>query len=83
MVGANFAFLKSRVEFSVTYTDKTNRDFPNNLNTSLATGQSTLYTNLGEVEFKGVDVTFNVKPLWGKNFKWDINATMPTLSLIK
>ncbi len=73
--GANFAFLKSRIGFSVTYTDKTNRGFPNNLNTSLATGQATLFTNLGEIEFKGVDVTFNLKPLWGKNFKWDINAT--------
>ncbi len=75
VAGVNFAFLKSRVGFTVTYTDKVNKDFPNNLNTSLATGQSTLFTNLGEINFKGVDVTLNLKPLWGKNFKWEINST--------
>jgi TonB-linked SusC/RagA family outer membrane protein len=75
VVGASFAFLKSRVGFTVTYTDKINKDFPNNLPTTLASGQASLLTNIGEIDFTGLDVTFNVKPIWGKNFKWELNAT--------
>ena len=75
VVGASFFFLKSRVGFTVAYTDKINKEFPNPLPTTLASGQSTLLTNVGEINFSGLDVTFNVKPIWSKNFKWELNAT--------
>ncbi len=75
VVGASFAFLKSRVGFTVAYTDKLNNGFPTNVVPGQGSGVNTVLTNAGEIEFKGVDVTFNVKPIWGKNFKWELNAT--------
>jgi TonB-linked SusC/RagA family outer membrane protein len=77
-VGADFSFLKNRVGFSVTYTDRINRDFPTNIAFSQASGQSLLLTNAGEIDFSGIDYTLNIKPVWSKNFKWEINATYAT-----
>ncbi len=77
-LGADFSFFKSRLGFSVTYTDRINKDFPTNIVFSQSSGQSTLLTNAGEIDFKGIDYTLNVKPVWSKNFKWEINATYAT-----
>ncbi|MGG9960697.1 SusC/RagA family TonB-linked outer membrane protein [Ferruginibacter sp. SUN106] len=73
--GADFSFLKNRVGFSVTYTERISKDFPTNVVFSQAYGYPTLLTNAGEIDFKGLDLTFNVKPVWSKNIKWEINAT--------
>ena len=75
VVGASFAFLKSRVGFTVTYTDKVDKGFPTTIVPGQGSGVNTVLTNAGEIEFTGLDVTFNVKPIWGKNFKWELNAT--------
>ena len=75
-LGANFEFFKaSRLGFSVTYTEMVNKDFPINLNYSLASGTSSLLTNAGEIDSKNIDFTLNIKPIWSKNFKWEINST--------
>ena len=76
--GADFSFFKNRVGFSVTYTQRTNKNFPTSIIYSPSTGQNSLLTNAGEIDFKGMDYTFNVKPLWGKSFKWEVNATFAT-----
>lgn len=75
IVGADFSFLKNRVGFSVTYTDRINKNFPTNIPTPLTSGVSSLLTNAGEIDYTGMDYTFNVKPVWSKNFKWELNAT--------
>ena len=78
-VGADFSFFKgARVGFSVTYTERVNKDFPTNTVFSLASGTSQLLTNAGEIDFKGIDYTLNLKPVWSKNLKWEINATYST-----
>ncbi len=74
-VGIDLSFLKSRFGVSVTYTERVNKDFPTNAVFSLASGTSSLLTNLGEIDFKGIDYQVNIKPVWSKNFKWEINAT--------
>ena len=74
-VGADLSFLKSRIGFSVTYTERVNKKFPLPVVFSLASGTSSLLTNAGEINFKGVDYTFKVKPVWSKNLKWELNAT--------
>lgn len=74
-VGGNFEFFKgSRVGFSVTYTEFVNKGFPQNLNSTLASLSSSLLTNFGEIDSKTIDYTLNLKPVWSKNFKWEINA---------
>jgi len=74
-VGADFSFFKNRVGFGVTYTERINKDFPTFIPLPPGSGYSQKLTNAGEINYKGWDVTFNVKPFWMKNFKWEINAT--------
>ncbi len=75
-IGGNLEFFKgSRIGLSVTYTEMVNKNFPINLNYSLSSGTSSLLTNAGEIDSKSIDYTLNLKPLWGRNFKWEINAT--------
>ena len=76
--GADFSFFRSRVGFSITYTERINKDFPTRVVSTLTSGTSSLLTNAGEINFKGMDYTLNLKPLWGKKFKWEINATYAT-----
>ncbi len=81
--GVDFSFFKNRVGFSITYTERINKDFPTNITFSPSTGQNTLLTNAGEIDFKGYDYTFNVKPFWGKAFKWELNATFATANSVE
>ncbi len=74
-VGIDLSFLKNRVGISVTYTGRYNKDFPSNAVYSLTSGTSALLTNIGEIDFKGLDYTLFVKPIWTKNLKWELNAT--------
>jgi len=80
VAGAVFSLFKSRVGFSVTYTDRVNKDFPTNIPLPPASGASSLLTNAGEIDFTGWDYTFNVKPFSSKNFKWELNATFAKIS---
>jgi len=77
-LGGDFSFFKSRLGFSVTYTNRINKDFPTSIVFSQASGQSSLLTNAGEIDFSGMDYTLNVKPVWSRNLKWEINATYAT-----
>ena len=73
--GIDFSFLKNRVGFSITYTDRLSKDFPFSFPLPLTSGAASFLTNAGEIDFTGMDYTFNVKPVWSKNFKWELNAT--------
>ncbi|WP_460559179.1 SusC/RagA family TonB-linked outer membrane protein [Ferruginibacter profundus] len=74
-IGIDLRFLKNRIGFSATYWDRTNKDFPVTVSTSQTGGYTSFVTNAGEIAKKGVELTFNVKPVMTKNFQWDINAT--------
>jgi TonB-linked SusC/RagA family outer membrane protein len=74
--GANLEFFKnSRVGISATYVEFVNKGFPQNLNSSYTSLSSSLLTNFGEIDGKSIDLVLNLKPVWSKNFKWEINAT--------
>ena len=74
-IGIEMRFLKNRVGFNVTYWDRTNKDFPVNLNVPAQTGFTVISKNAGELAKKGWDVTAFVKPVQSKNLDWDISAT--------
>ncbi|MDB5201459.1 MAG: SusC/RagA family TonB-linked outer membrane protein [Ferruginibacter sp.] len=74
-VGVDLRFLKNRVGFSVTYYDSKSSGFPTAAPQTQTSGFTSLLTNVGEIQKNGVDVQFNVKPVWNTNFKWDLNAT--------
>ncbi len=73
--GIDLRFLKNRVGISATYWESTIKDFPTALPLDGTSGFTSLLTNVGEIRKKGIDLQFNLKPVWTNNFKWDINAT--------
>ena len=74
-IGLETRWLKNRVGLSVTYWDRTNKDFPVNVSVTPTTGYSNLLINAGEIAKTGVDVQLFLKPVQMKNFEWDITAT--------
>ncbi|MEP6674364.1 MAG: SusC/RagA family TonB-linked outer membrane protein [Ferruginibacter sp.] len=74
-IGADLRFLKNRIGISVTYWDATVKDFPYQVAQSPTSGFTAKLINTGEIAKKGVDVQLNLKPIWSKNFQWDMNAT--------
>jgi TonB-linked SusC/RagA family outer membrane protein len=74
-LGIDLSFLKNRFGVSVTYTSRVNKGFPQNAFYSLTSGTSSFLTNIGQIDFKGLDYTLFVKPVWTKNLRWELNAT--------
>lgn len=74
-LGIETRFLKNRIGLSVTYWDRTNKDFPVNVTVSQSSGLSGIRLNAGEIAKTGVDVQFFAQPVKTKNFDWNINAT--------
>ena len=74
-LGLELSFLKSRIGFSVLYKEKVTKDFPFNVGFTGTSGINNKLVNTGEVDQKSIDATFNVKPIWSKNFQWELNAT--------
>ncbi len=73
--GLDMRFLKNRVGFSFTYWDGTEENFPTSVTINGANGFTSYLTNAGKLKKKGIDVQLNARPLWWRNFQWEINAT--------
>lgn len=74
-IGIETRFLKNRIGLSVTYWDRTNKDFPVSIAINPASGFSSIFTNAGEIAKTGVDVQFFANPVKKDNFNWILNAT--------
>jgi TonB-linked SusC/RagA family outer membrane protein len=79
-LGLELRFLKSRLGFTVTYWDGTERDIPYAVSISNYSGFTSKYLNTGEITKKGIDFTLNLKPVSKPNIiTWDLNATIAYL----
>lgn len=74
-IGIETRWLKNRIGLTVTYWDRTNKDFPVNVTIPAQTGYTSVRTNAGEIAKTGIDLQLFLKPIQTKNFEWDINAT--------
>ena len=74
-IGIETRFLKNRLGLTVTYWDRTNKDFPVDVTVSQSSGYSVIRTNAGEIAKTGWDVQFFAQPVRMKNLEWNINAT--------
>ena len=74
-IGIETRFLKNRLGLTVTYWDRTNKNFPVNVTVSQSSGLVSTRINAGEIAKTGVDVQFFAQPVKMKNFDWNINAT--------
>jgi TonB-linked SusC/RagA family outer membrane protein len=74
-IGLDMKFMKNRFGFSVTYWDATEKDIPRAVTINPASGFNSLLVNTGEITKKGIDIQLNARPIWGSNFRWELNAT--------
>ncbi len=73
-IGLDLRFLKNRLGLSATYWDQTSTGFPITTNIVGQTGFPNLLTNVGQVTKNGIDITVNAKPVWNKDFQWDLSV---------
>ena len=78
--------LKNRLGGSIDVYQRRTKDLLENYNTQLpAFIQSTIFTNVGTIENKGIELTLNATPVSGKNFTWsmDVTASTQTNKMVK
>lgn len=72
--GTELRFIKDRIGLDFTYYKLNSRDQIIPVNISPATGFTSLVTNAGEIENKGVEITLNGTPIRKKDFSWDVSV---------
>src|SRR5690606_22103880 len=73
-VGADVAFLDSRLALGVTYYNRKTTDAILQLPVPLSTGFGNAYRNAAEIENDGWELTLDLNPVRMPNFNWSINA---------
>lgn len=71
--GINLGFFNNRMTLDVALFNQRSTDQIINVALAPSTGYSSKTTNIGELRNKGVEVLFNVAPISGKDFRWDIS----------
>jgi len=71
-VGLDLRFLNDRIGLSATYYTGTDSDFPASVTVNPASGFSTILTNYGKIQRKGIELTLSGTPVKIENFGWDV-----------
>jgi len=72
-LGTELRFLKDRIGLDLTWYKLNSRDQIISVNISPATGFTSLVTNAGEIENKGIEISVNGALIKQSDFSWDIN----------
>jgi TonB-linked SusC/RagA family outer membrane protein len=78
-IGLELRFFNSKIGFTGTYWDGTERDIPYSVSIANYSGFTSKLLNTGQISKKGIDFAFNFRPVDKPNFSWDINATVAYL----
>lgn len=77
-LGLDFSILKSRINGTIeVYKTKTN-DILLNRNLPVITGYTSITDNLGKMENKGLEITFNTVNVKTKDFRWETSLNFST-----
>lgn len=80
-VGIDFGFFNNRLGGSIDLFDRRTSDLLESYSTQLPPFiQDQIYTNVGEISSKGIELTLNTTPLVLKNFTWKSDLTFSTTS---
>ena len=74
-VGLDFAMLSNRITGSIDVYAKTTKDMIMQQRLPDFSGFSSIYTNLGEIQNNGVELTLNTVNIDQKNFRWSTSLT--------
>jgi TonB-dependent starch-binding outer membrane protein SusC len=73
-IGLDYGFLKNRINGSVDFYFKKTKDLLNTIPIPAGSNfSSTILTNVGNIENKGVEFLLNLVPVQTKNFEWDLS----------
>jgi hypothetical protein len=75
-IGIDLKFLKNRVGVSATYFDAVTKNNPISVQINGASGYTAETVNAGKIVRNYADFTVNLKPVWSKNFHWEMNTNM-------
>lgn len=75
-IGLDMSFLKSRINFVIDAYQKQTNDLLQYAYIPISTGFSSIATNYGNVENKGLEISGDFVVVDKKNFNWRINANM-------
>ena len=73
--GADVRFFQSRLGLDVAYYDKITTDQILEVPIAASSGYTTLITNFGKIQNKGIELTLTASPLKTKNLNWDLTYT--------
>ncbi len=71
-VGINFAILDNRINVDFSYYNRNTDDQIFELPVDPATGYTTMVTNFGKVNNKGIELLVNTTPIRTRDFRWDL-----------
>ena len=74
-IGIETRWFKNRLGINFTYWDRSNTDFPVNINISSTTAYNQFRTNAGKIEKKGIEIQAFVNPIRTDKFDWRIDAS--------
>lgn len=74
-VGTDLRFFGERLTLDLTLYKQNTTDQIMSMPVSVATGRKRALINAGEIENKGIEITFGGTPVQTKDFGWDITAT--------
>lgn len=77
--GIETRFFKNRFGVTATYYEGTSKDFPTVKTLASTSGYTGILTNVGKIKKKGIDLQGMLRPIWGKDFKWEITGTLSYL----
>ncbi|MDP9077276.1 MAG: SusC/RagA family TonB-linked outer membrane protein [Bacteroidota bacterium] len=78
-IGTDLRFLNDRIGVTGTYWTASEKALPYAVNVNGASGFSSILTNFGDVERKGLELTIYGYPVRSANFSWNINFTYANL----
>ena len=70
--GINLAFLKNRINIDFSYYNRNTDDQIFTLPVDPATGFTSMVTNFGKVNNKGIELLVNTVPIQTKDFRWEL-----------
>jgi len=77
-VGAQLGFFNDRITLEGSYYVANTKDLITRATASSASGNSSILTNVGELENKGFEIDLGFTPIKTNNFKWDIRTNYTT-----
>jgi TonB-linked SusC/RagA family outer membrane protein len=77
-VGAQLGFFNDRLTLEASYYVANTKDLITRATASSASGNDSIFTNVGELENKGFEIDLGVTPIKTANFRWDIRGNYTT-----